>query len=100
MKPASARALFWTSAILILMGFAIGSPSGAMFLLALAALCALLAVVFGATWVRILAAFLLLIALGYGAFFFRAFTQDQEAYRRHAREHADPAQAAPPAPPR
>jgi len=100
MKPVSARALMWSSAILILVAFALGNPSGAFFVLVLAALCAALALVFGVTWVRILAAVLLLVALVYGAIFFKAFRADQDAYRRHAQERADPAQAAPPTPSR
>lgn len=101
MKPQSARALMWSAAILIILGMAIGAPAGAVFLFALAALCAGLGLCFGVTWVRVVSAVLLLIALGFGAVFFHAFRKEADLLRRRAAERdrtqapAEPPAAAP-----
>lgn len=100
LKAQSARALTGASAILTLLAMAVGAPAGAVFLLALAALCAALGLLFGTARVRVVSAVLLLVALGFGAAYSRAWRREMDLYRSRAKERAKTqAPAEPQAPP-
>ncbi|HAR46006.1 MAG: hypothetical protein A2X56_08250 [Nitrospirae bacterium GWC2_57_13] len=94
MKPASAKALVWTAAVLIVLGMMILSPSGAFALFSLAALCAAIPAAFGSKRPRIIAAVLLVLSLALGASYYAAFKKESKAYSQRAKERA----AKPPAP--
>jgi hypothetical protein len=89
MKPASAKALTWFPAILLIAAVIVMSPSGAFFLAAAAALIAVFPSVFSQGKVRLVAAVLLLVSLGLALEKYPDFKHDQAAYRRH---HANPPQ--------
>lgn len=83
MKPASAKTLTWLAAILAVMACMVMSPSGALFLLAAAALAALFPSVFSRGKVRLVAMVLLLLSLGLAVQKYPAFRHEQAAYRQH-----------------
>ena len=83
MKPASAKALTWFAAALLIAAVMVMSPSGAFFLSAAAALIALFPSVFSQGKMRLVAAALLLVSLGLVLEKYPDFKHDQAAYRRH-----------------
>jgi hypothetical protein len=84
MNPKSARALTFLSAALVLFGGMIMSPSGSLFLLVMASIAAFFPATLGRKVVRIVALFILLISLCLMVIQYPLFSQDQDAYRRHA----------------
>jgi len=86
MKPESAKALTWSSGILIVLAAIIGSPSGAFALLALAAICAAVPAVFAARWPRVISIVLLIASIAFAASSYPAFEREREAYARRAQE--------------
>ncbi|MBA3029736.1 MAG: hypothetical protein FP816_13150 [Desulfobacteraceae bacterium] len=83
MNPKSARTLTFLSGALALSGGMILSPSGALFLLVAASICAIFPAVFGKKTVRIIAALLLIISISLAFTKVPEFKKDQETYRRH-----------------
>lgn len=92
MKPATAKALTWFPATLLIAAVIVMSPSGAFFLAAAAALIALFPSVFSQGKVRLVAAVLLLVSLGMALEKYPDFKQDQAAYRRHHDNSPPPTQ--------
>jgi len=93
MKPASAKALTWFTATLLIAAGSVMSPSGAFFLSAAAALIALFPSVLSRGKVRVVAAVLLLVSLALALEKYPDFKHDQAAYRRH---HHNSPQTTPP----
>ncbi len=88
MKPASARALTWLAAILIITGGMIISPAGAFFLFLAAAFFVVFPALFGPGRIRIVAAVLLLASICLAVHIYPDYKSDQERYRRHIRKSA------------
>lgn len=86
MNPKSALALTCFAVILIIAGFMVMSPSGAIFLFVLSALFLLFPAIFGSGRLRILSAILLFAAIGLAVSKYPDFKNDQERYRRHGTE--------------
>ncbi|MDP2156628.1 MAG: DUF308 domain-containing protein, partial [Nitrospirota bacterium] len=83
MNQKSAGALTWFAGILFITGGMIMSPSGALFLFVLAALCLVFPAIFGSGRLRIVAAILLFAAIGLAVSKYPDFKNDQERDRRH-----------------
>jgi hypothetical protein len=79
-KPASAKALTWFAATLLIAAGFMMSPSGAFIL---AAMIALFLSFFSRKKVRLVAAVLLLVSLGLALEKYPDFKYDQAAYHRH-----------------
>lgn len=86
MKPETGKALTWTACGLMALAMMIPAPTGAFFLLALAASCAAVPTLFGAPRLRLMAGCFLVVALVLTARAFPAFQRDQKAYRQRALE--------------
>jgi membrane protein implicated in regulation of membrane protease activity len=86
MKPESARALLWTTCILIVLAFIIMSPTGAFALFALAAVCAAVPSVFASKWSRVISLVLLIASIALAASAYPAFRREREAYMQRAKE--------------
>ena len=99
MKPESARALMWSGAILIIVGAAIGAPSGALLCMGLAALCALAPIVVGPLGSRIGGTVVLVIAIAFAVQLYPLYQKEQARYRERATKSQLPAQPVPPAAP-
>lgn len=84
MKPVTGRTLVVASAISLVLGLAVMSPSAGFFLTVLAALLAAAPVLRGQGKLRIAAAALLILSLVLVAFSFSSFQADQRAYRERA----------------
>ena len=95
MNPKSANALSWTSAILIVLGLSVGSPSGSFALLVLAAICSVIPALFATKRPRIFSAVLLLSAVALAVNSYPAFKQDQAAYTKQVKARADKNQVVP-----
>lgn len=85
MKPASARALTWLAAIIIVIGFLVGSPSGACVAFFAAAIVAVVPALFGSGKIRLVAVGLLLVGIALAARSYPAFQREQETYRSHSK---------------
>ena len=92
MKPASAKALTFFAAILLIASGIVMSPSAAFFLTAVAALIVLVPSVFSQGKVRLVAAVLLLVSLGLALEKYPDFKHDQATYRRHYDNSPQPTQ--------
>lgn len=88
LKPESARALVWSSAILILLGLCILSTAGAFALFLLAALLAAFPTALAGQRPRIFGAALLICALALAASDYPQFAHEQDAYTQRAKERA------------
>ncbi len=82
MQPVSARALTITAALVVLIGFMVGSPSAAFLAFCLAALLAAIPAIFGAGKFRLVPAILLLCSVALAVDKYPDFRTDQEHYRR------------------
>ena len=85
MKPESARALAWTSGVLVVLALVIMSPTGAFALLALAAMCAAVPSVFASKWPRVISIVLLIASISLAAGAYPAFEREREAYAQRAK---------------
>lgn len=85
MQPASARALTVTAALVLLLGFLVPSPSGAFLAFCLAALSALVPVIFGSGKMRVAAAVLLLCSIALAAGKYTDFQSEQERYQQRTK---------------
>jgi membrane protein implicated in regulation of membrane protease activity len=88
MKQQSARALIWTSGILLLLGFMIPSPTGSFALFALAVVAAAIPSLLAVRPVRYVAFVLLGVSVAVAASTYPAFRQDQDAYAKRVKERA------------
>ncbi len=84
MKPVTARTLIWASAIFLLVGLIIMSPSAQFFLMVLAALLVAAPVFLVQGSLRIVAVILLFLSLFLAAYTYPSFQADQRAYRERA----------------
>ncbi len=84
MKPVTARTLIVASAISLLAGLVILSPSARFFLMVLAALLVAAPVFFCRQSLRIVAVILLFLSLLLTAHTYPSFQADQRAYRERA----------------
>jgi heme O synthase-like polyprenyltransferase len=90
LKPESAKALAWTSGILMILALVIMSPTGAFALLVLAAVCAAIALAFGPNRLRIVFLALLVATALLAANFYPAFARERDAYMQRAKQRAAP----------
>jgi hypothetical protein len=88
MKQQSARALIWTSGILLLLGFMIPAPAGSFFMFALAVVAAAIPSLFAARPVRYVAFALLGVSIAVTASTYPTYMQAQDAYLKRAKERA------------
>lgn len=93
MNPKSANALLSSSALLIVLGLSVGSPSGTFVLLVLAAICSMIPVVFASKRPRLFSAVLLFAAVALAVNYYPAFKQDQDAYASQVKARAEKNQA-------
>jgi hypothetical protein len=88
MNEETARTMMWAALALLLVSAMIGAPEAAVLTAALAACCALAAVVYGSRGIRVVAALILLAALGLSAALYPLANQDMAAYRDRTTEGA------------
>lgn len=82
MNPTSSRALLWFAGLVVLTGFLVNSPSGALLAFCLAAFSTFFPAVFGSGRTRLIAAVLLLLSIGLAASKYPDFKREQERYRQ------------------
>jgi hypothetical protein len=78
MKDTSASALVWFSGIVMVIGWLVMSPSGAVFSFVLSAIFAIVPAVFGTAKIRLVAIVLLIIALFFAADRYPEFRSERE----------------------
>jgi membrane protein implicated in regulation of membrane protease activity len=83
MNERSVRALLWSSGIVMLVGGMVMSPSASLLAFGLAAVLALLAVVFGRRKLRLVAVVLMLVSLLLVVQEYPKANQDFSSYRQH-----------------
>lgn len=84
MHERSVRTLLWSSGIVLLVGGMVMSPSASLFAFGLAAVLALLAVVFGRRKLRIVAVVLMLVSFLLVVQEYPKANQDFSSYRQQA----------------
>ena len=98
-KAESARALVWTSGLLVVLASIILSPTGAFALLALAAGCAAVASVLASQWPRVISLVLLIASLALAARSYPAVERERDAYVERAKRRGGTPPSATPAEP-
>lgn len=96
MRDDSAGALAWVAVILIVLGLVVMSPTGGFFLLVLAAIAALVPLVFGSTKRRIFAGVVFCAATLVGIAIYPEFRKDYDPYLERARQEGSRAPQTPP----
>jgi membrane protein implicated in regulation of membrane protease activity len=86
----SANALAWFSAILLVVGLLVLSPSAGFLLMILAAACALLPLAFGARAARVVSLVLLIAASVLAVKFYPEFRSDQRGVTERVKTHSTP----------
>ncbi len=82
----TAAALNWLAALILLPGFMIGSPSGRFACIALAALLAMLPLLFATGRCRVIAGVVLGVSLLFGSIEYPKLIADQDTYRDRVRQ--------------